>query len=304
MNVAYNVASGGWAGVQQIFASPQNWTSLDQFSFRFYGNNTGHVIRLELFDDRASGSTTDTSERYEYRFTDTFSGWKTFSLAWSSFTRRTDWQPVGAPNNGLTLSQVWGYDFSPLSGSGSFALDQIQLVKAAQSSTSLMLDNFESGNLSAWVPFNDLNSTFNIALASPGQAGQYALQLDANITANGWGGAGKYFSTSQNWSTYNNMDFWFYGNNTGSLLRVEILDNRASGSTTDTSERFEYRFTDNFSGWKHFIVPWSAFTRRADWQPTGAPNDGFTKSAIWGFNLSVISGKGTFRVDEIKLTAP
>jgi cellulase (glycosyl hydrolase family 5)/carbohydrate binding protein with CBM11 domain len=304
MNVVYNVTSGGWAGVQQLFASPQNWTGFDQFSFRFFGNNTGHVIRLELLDDRASGSTTDTSERYEYRFTDNFSGWKTFSLPWSSFTRRTDWQPSGAPNNGLTLSQVWGYNFSPLSGSGSFELDQNQLVKATSTSTSLMLDNFESSNLSAWVPFNDLNSAFNISLASPGQASQYAMQMDANIAANGWSGAGKYFSASQNWSAYNNIDFWFYSNNTGSSLRLEILDNRAAGSTTDTSERYEYRFTDNGLGWKHFTLPWSTFTRRADWQPVGAPNDGFTKSAIWGFNFSVISGKGSFRVDEIKLTTP
>ena len=158
-------------------------------------------MRLEILDNRAVGSTSDTSERYEYHFTDNFLGWRTFSLPWSSFTRRSDWQPVGAPNNGLTLSQVWGYDFSSLSGSGAFALDQNQLVKATQTSNLLMLENFESGNLSSWVPFNDLNSTFNISLASPGQAGQYSMQMDANIAANGWGGAGKYFSASQNWST-------------------------------------------------------------------------------------------------------
>ncbi len=304
MKVAYNIASGGWSGAQQFFVVPQNWSSFNQFSFRFYGGNTGNVIRLEILDDRALGSTSDTSERFEYRFTDNFSSWKTFTLPWTSFTRRADWQPVSAPNNGLTLSQVWGYDFSPISGSGSFELDQNQLMRVISTSTSLVLDNFDSGNLSSWSTFNDANSIFKISLASAGQAGPYAMQMDTSISANGWGGAGKYFSTPQNWLPYNNIDFWFYGNNTGSLLRLEIMDNRSAGSTSDTSERFEYRFSDNWSGWKHFTLPWSSFNRRSDWQPVNAPNDGFTKSEIWGFNFAVVSGKGSFRVDEIKLTAP
>jgi hypothetical protein len=304
LKVNYSINSGGWGGVQQIHASSQNWSAYNQFGFRFYGSNTGNTIRLELQDDRAPGSNGDTSERYEYRFTDNFSGWRTFVLAWSSFTRRADWQPAGAPNNGLTLSQVWGYSFAPLSGSGSFQIDQIQLVKVATTSTSLLIDNFESGNLSAWTTFADAKSTFQISAASQGQNSQYAMQMDVNIAPNGWGGAGRYFPTPQNWQPYNNMDFWFYGSNTGSSLRLEILDNRAAGTSNDTSERYEYRFTDNFAGWKHFTVPWYDFTRRADWQPAGAPNDDFTKSEIWGLNFSVISGNGQFRVDEIKVTAP
>jgi hypothetical protein len=311
MKVSYNIASGGWCGAGQYFAPPQNWAGYNQFSFRFNGSNTGTVIRLELLDDRAPDSR-DTSERFEYLFTDNFSGWKTFTLSWTDFTRRTDWQPPGAPNNGLTLSHIWGYDFSPLSGSGSFQVDQLQLLKPATaptstrspSPTSLTLDNFDSGSLSAWNIFNGPDSTFNISLASPGWVGQYAMQMDASIAANGWGGVGKYFSAPQNWSPYNNMDFWVYGNNTSSLIRLEILDNRQPGSSGDTSERFEVRFADNWSGWKHFVLPWSNFTRRLDWQPASAPNDGFTNSEIWGFNFSVISGTASLRIDDISLTTP
>lgn len=130
------------------------------------------------------------------------------------------------------------------------------------------------------------------------------MQMDASIAANGWGGVGKYFSAPQNWSPYNNMDFWVYGNNTSSLIRLEILDNRQPGSSGDTSERFEVRFADNWSGWKHFVLPWSNFTRRLDWQPASAPNDGFTNSEIWGFNFSVISGTASLRIDDISLTTP
>jgi endoglucanase len=304
MRVNYSLTSGGWGGVQQIYASSQNWSAYSQFTFRFYGSNTGNTMRLELQDDRAPGSTGDTAERYEYRFTDNFSGWRTFALGWSSFTRRGDWQPSGAPNNGLTLSQIWGYSFAPLGGSGSLQIDQVQLVKATSTSAALLIDNFESGNLSSWTSFADANSTFAISPVSPGQTGQYATQMNANIAPNGWGGAGKYYSSPQSWLPYQSIDFWFYGNNTGSSLRLEILDNRAAGSANDTAERYEYRFADSFTGWRRINIPWSNFSRRVDWQPAGAPNDGFTRSEIWGLNFSVISGRGQLRVDEIKVTAP
>jgi endo-1,3-1,4-beta-glycanase ExoK len=85
---------------------------------------------------------------------------------------------------------------------------------------------------------------------------------------------------------------------------IEILDNRQWGTNTDTAERFEYKFTDNFNGWKTFNLPWNDFVRRSDWQPEGAPSDGLGLSAVWGFNLSPVNGQGSFQVDEVKLTNP
>ena len=264
--------------------------------------------------DRAPGSTSDTSERFEYRFSDNFSGWKTFTLGWQDFVRRADWQPVNAPNNGLTLSKVWGYNFSPISGSGNFEIDKNKLHQPIKAPTatpqrsptpqavSLTLDNFESGD--SWTAFNDPNSSLNAQLTSPGQGGQFALSVDANIAANGWGGVEQTFSTPQDWSPYKDIDFWFHGSNSGNPMRLEILDNRQSGSSGDTSERFEYRFNDGWSGWKHIVLSWADFTRRSDWQPVNAPNDGFNRAEIWGLNFSVISGQTQVQLDEIKLSAP
>ncbi len=170
--------------------------------------------------------------------------------------------------------------------------------------TSYMLANFESGTLSGWSAFRDSNSTISAYIVSPGAVGNYALKVNAKIAANGWGGVQRLYSTAQNWTAYGHIAFWFYGTNTGAPLRLEVLDNRAAGSTTDTSERFVWLFKDNWSGWKHFSLPWSSFTRRTDWQPAGAPNDGFGRSQVWGFNFSVISGTETFKIDAIKLTSP
>ena len=97
------------------------------------------------------------------------------------------------------------------------------------------------------------------------------------------------------------IEFWFNGSNTGATIRLEISDNRPVGSTTDTAERFEYKFVDNSTGWRFFSVPWGSFARRTDWQPVGAPNDGFTLTQIWGLNFSPISGAGSFQLDQVQL---
>jgi len=73
----------------------------------------------------------DTAERFETSFVDDTPGWKEVSLPFSSFTRSA-WQPKGAPNDGLTLSQVWGYGLVlPPSGLalGRLLLDKVRLIQ-------------------------------------------------------------------------------------------------------------------------------------------------------------------------------
>ncbi len=70
----------------------------------------------------------DTAERFTTTFTDNFSGWRRVLLPFRNFTRAAS-QPAGAPNDGLTLSQVWGYGFGlPSGASGTVYLDQVRLA--------------------------------------------------------------------------------------------------------------------------------------------------------------------------------
>ncbi len=164
-----------------------------------------------------------------------------------------------------------------------------------------MLDDFETGSVSQWAVFKDSNSTVSRRSVSPGRVGNYAMQVDYGMAAGGWGGVEQLYGTPQDWSSSAQIEFWGYGANSGNWLRLEVLDNRADGTTGDTAERFEFRFQDNWSGWKQIVVPWSAFQRRADWQPAGAPNDGFNRDRIHGFNLSLLNGSGGFGLDQIQL---
>jgi endoglucanase len=164
----------------------------------------------------------------------------------------------------------------------------------------------DSGNnrQGAWDAFKDPQSYIQLSLALGEESHKEAVQVNYSITSGGWAGMEQKLNSPQDWSKARGISFSFYGKNTGNRIRFEILDNRASGrlpdhsvgDTPDTAERFEYSFTDNFSGWKDFNLPWSAFQRRTDWQPSSAPNDGLTLKEIWGFNFSPLSGNGEFLV--------
>jgi beta-glucanase (GH16 family) len=69
----------------------------------------------------------DTAERFETTFTDDFNGWQLVEIPLTAFNRSAE-QPTGAPNDGLTLDEVWGYGFTlPDAGVGTTWLDYIRV---------------------------------------------------------------------------------------------------------------------------------------------------------------------------------
>jgi len=109
---------------------------------------------------------------------------------------------------------------------------------------------------------------------------------------------------SQDWTRYDGILFWLYGNNTQGIIHFEIFDNRTLGSTGDTAERYYYEFPDNYSGWKHISIPFSAFVRRTNYQPTGAPDDGFNLTDVSGYAIGFPTGIGSPRtayLDQVEM---
>ena len=69
----------------------------------------------------------DTAELFETSFVDNRAGWRTVTVPFADLTRSVD-QAAGAPNDGLTLTDVQGYGFG-FSGAGSVSLDRVTLVE-------------------------------------------------------------------------------------------------------------------------------------------------------------------------------
>ncbi|MBE0697598.1 MAG: hypothetical protein IH586_11815, partial [Anaerolineaceae bacterium] len=92
---------------------------------------------------------------------------------------------------------------------------------------------------------------------------------------------------TQDWSAYEGISFCLYGNNSGTTIFVDVLDNRNPGSTTDDAERWSIDFVDNFSGWQQIQIPFASMHRKEI--GNGAPNDGFGLTEVHGWALGSIT---------------
>ncbi len=128
LRVDHTIAS--WGGITHAFSDEAmtRWIARDlspYLGLRFWyaGAASGGQVQVDLFDNRNPNLTGDSAERWFYRFTDDSSDWRLIEIPFSSFARRTDFQPGGAPDDGLGLDQAsgWALGFPPGSGSSHVA---------------------------------------------------------------------------------------------------------------------------------------------------------------------------------------
>ena len=171
-----------------------------------------------------------------------------------------------------------------------------------------VVDDFESGELPAgqleyvtvgFLTWSDgspvsietvqVDETDESAL--PGQEGKNTvLQLNTDIKSSGWAGFSHAFANatldewvSQDWSSYEGLAVWVYGNGTGGTIFVDILDNRNPDSVGDDAERWTYDFIDDFEGWQYIQMPFEEFRRKEI--GNGAPNDGLQLTEVHGYGI-------------------
>jgi len=166
--------------------------------------------------------------------------------------------------------------------------------------------------------FQDPNSSVAIATTAappapvPGAAaGNHVLKMDLNVVS--FAGFSHAFESpaldtwvSQDWSAYEGISLWLYGNSSGTTLFVDVLDNRNPGSTKDDAERWSISFPDNFSGWRKIEIPFASMSRKEI--GNGAPNDGLGLTEVHGWALGSITTPApqSYYVDEVSVygTAP
>lgn len=409
-------APGSFGGVGQTFSAARDYSAFDGVTLMVDGSGNGATFQVELFD---GGPNADASERFDVDLVDDVDGWREVRLPWSAFDRATDYQPGGAPDDGLGLSALWGYAIPAVSGADTIRVDDIavysdtevqpsvsfaaaadQVIEGDVLDVEVRLDiasaepvtvalgavdgtatagddyvdpaatvEFAPGQTSRTVQVatvgddvEESSETFTLELADPVGAGLGTVsgfevtildddgevvgppdgrtlivddheaplvQGDAGGIPVGWFGAQDPSSTvsferttsapapipgapadndvlaadfdvtsfgvvvrnftneaadawtTQDWSTYEGIGFWMYGNGSGTDLFLDLLDNRNPGSITDDAERFVVSFSDDWRGWRFLTFDFADFSRKNI--GNGAPNDGLTLTDMHGY---------------------
>ncbi|EGX58757.1 glycosyl hydrolase [Streptomyces zinciresistens K42] len=126
----YDISGYGGFTHDFAFAEPaRDWSDRKGVRLWWEGQDNGKKITFELKDGGANG---EASELWTTSFTDDFTGWKQIELPFTSFTYRTDYQPVGGIDQVLGLTETWGYSVTlPVGVQGRFAMDGVELYGRA-----------------------------------------------------------------------------------------------------------------------------------------------------------------------------
>ncbi len=127
--LTYSVVTGGSAGLERDFSTPEDWSQSSALTLWVYGRGTGHSFLVQVYD---AGN-----ERWESRFPVDFSGWKQINLPFSAMTAAS-WQPPTARVDGVRdFSGVTGLALAPSDGAGSGVvnLDTLALGTASVSAS-------------------------------------------------------------------------------------------------------------------------------------------------------------------------
>lgn len=164
-----------------------------------------------------------------------------------------------------------------------------------------------AGNPVGFVTWQDGSSTLELSVVEVGSGDVLALPdqrasvsvLRVRHDIASWGGFTHAFAdaAAERWlpldlAGYRGIRFWYRGDGRGGPVQFDLFDNRDPDLPGDSAARWALRFDDDASGWRRIEIPFERLSRRTDFQPGGAPDDGLTLSQTWGWALGFPPGDG------------
>jgi hypothetical protein len=97
------------------------------------------------------------------------------------------------------------------------------------------------------------------------------------------------------WSAYSALHFWMYGANSGKSFILYLEEDKKEQIVAAT-------VTDDFTGWKEFVLPFAGFKSRTDYQASDAVVDRKFEPNVKTIQIGPGSGDSAFYLDDFSLT--
>jgi serine/threonine protein kinase len=151
------------------------------------------------------------------------------------------------------------------------------------------VDDFEHGNAANMWGWN---STVTFV---PGRVGKKAAQLEFDVKQFQPTGVFWNFAPPQDFSSAHYLFFWFRGANTGCDVAIYLQNHMHQGPGHIT-----YTFKDNFTGWRQFRVPFSAFQLTKNKDGSLPPKFDFHRIGMITIQ-SFPGAKGSYGLDQFEV---
>ncbi|HSH02720.1 MAG TPA: carbohydrate binding domain-containing protein [Anaerolineae bacterium] len=286
LSATYNVTD--WGGFGALLPG-QDWSDYHAVRFDFYGRNSGNTYVLEVQDGTGA-----VVERFHGLFVDDFDGWRQIVLPFSTFVRG-GFQDGGAPDDGFQLTSIAAWVMPLPVATGEFMFDDLALVAFNP------FADFEGGAPADWFQYAGGGSTVTpgfVTLADtdpyaiPGQIGMNGI-MSGTYNVTDFGGFGAGLVPGQDWSGWEGVFVWFYGQNSGSTHLFELQEATPGNPVV---ERFQAAIVDDFDGWRPVALPFDTFFR-GGFQDGGAPDDGLNLIDVRAWAWPLPGGSGPIVLD-------
>lgn len=221
-------------------------------------------------------------------------------------------RPAAVATAALTAMATVAMTLVGTAGAAAAPPEPVLVVDDFEYAAGLPVGTDASGVSIGYHTFNGAGST--IALANPGTppapvlaanpAPNAVLQLDVDVTSyagviHSFENAAADTWVAQDWSAYAGFTMWLYGQNSGTTLFIDLLENRNPGSVTDDAQRWSVDVEDDFSGWRQLEIPFSSFRQKV--VGNGAPTDAFDRYEMHGWAIGALGtgGARTYYVDDV-----
>ncbi|HOU12914.1 MAG TPA: carbohydrate binding domain-containing protein [Anaerolineae bacterium] len=152
-----------------------------------------------------------------------------------------------------------------------------------------LIDDFE-GDLEWYADPGD-NATITCDTDGNAHGGAAALRMTYSIPANSWGGCGRYYDATQDWSAGDGLTLWLRTDTPGLWTTLTLYSGPADAATP-----FEFGF-EVTTDWNSIFIPWTDFAR-ASWADEGGLTT-LDPTRINNIALSLGEGKGNLWVDDV-----